>query len=686
MDYWSATNLIKWFFIVIQVTFTLLFIWDAVDNWQTYPSVTSIDIANIDKELFPAVTVCYPNTWKWPGILKLLSKWDKSNFTQGYLGYQDIFFKLGWKRAKVFEADYPVYPFDDMNQRICTLVNGILKSPEGQKQGRFLLNMLGQLHLNNDNFSYTKVAQIKEFDKSWDMSKRWQENKSLVFDDIKSEICQLEYLDCSYYDNVCQSHPGPITYDVMIWSTNFWSSLNALWAFSTFWAPRTLLHIALHNYQHYALFWLNKNISKGYPMHAFDIWHYLKGKYVHPEENMVKAAELVLFLNEFCTEVTKYKCNFMNINQTEMENYLNLIDQPKAHGDDVEDFVLIPFCSFGSDPLKACSSFQKSKVVFQDDTCFTYEHPNEITYKEAKFQFLLNMRENMPHDDKPLSLKVLLHEQGTIPDVLEIDSASQEIYAENDFTKIGITIDSNEVTGTFESMPFEKRNCYLTDEVPNYSRMDCLTRHIFQEAWNVCHCTPWTMGELINDTADYCNITGAICFRKISLETQENIGEGTCPKMCTFKQYKMQTPDHVRFDAFEYGQEYIDYLIENPRKQLFGELQKSTDINDPTFHEKDRYIRENGQAFSMVQFFFHDPQMTVITKDAKVTLADMVSNIGGTIGIFLGLSMLSVLEILIEFSKFIKRKFPDWMKRSKLCKCKKKPKSKADNGDGIKEV
>ena len=126
-------------------------------------------------------------------------------------------------------------------------------------------------------------------------------------------------------------------------------------------------------------------------------------------------------------------------------------------------------------------------------------------------------------------------------------------------------------------------------------------------------------------------------------------------------------------------------MIDNPRKQLFGELKNSSNYWDYK-GDKDRYIRENGQAFSMVQFFFHDPQMTVITKDAKVTLADMVSNIGGTIGIFLGLSMLSVMEIMIEFSKFIKRKLPDWMKRSKHCKCKKKSKSKANNADGIKDV
>ena len=66
------------------------------------------------------------------------------------------------------------------------------------------------------------------------------------------------------------------------------------------------------------------------------------------------------------------------INQEEMKSYLHhLMEQPKVHGDDSEDFVLIPFCSFGPEPLKACSEFQKSKVVYQDDTCFTYEHPNE---------------------------------------------------------------------------------------------------------------------------------------------------------------------------------------------------------------------------------------------------------------------------------------------------------------------
>ena len=98
---YSVTNVIKWLFILTQVTFTLIFIWDAVDNWQTYPSVTSIDVANLDQELFPAVTVCYPNTaWKWPGILKLLSNWVKSNKTM-----ENTLFGINSKEVKLGDGN-----------------------------------------------------------------------------------------------------------------------------------------------------------------------------------------------------------------------------------------------------------------------------------------------------------------------------------------------------------------------------------------------------------------------------------------------------------------------------------------------------------------------------------------------------------------------------------------------------
>ena len=61
------------------------------------------------------------------------------------------------------------------------------------------------------------------------------------------------------------------------------------------------------------------------------------------------------------------------------------------------------------------------------------------------------------------------------------------------------------------------------------------------------------------------------------------------------------------------------------------------------------YLKRISQSYSLLQIFFQSPQKTVITKDAKVTETDMVSNIGGTIGIFLGLSTISVLDKIIDW-------------------------------------
>ena len=43
-----------------------------------------------------------------------------------------------------------------------------------------------------------------------------------------------------------------------------------------------------------------------------------------------------------------------------------------------------------------------------------------------------------------------------------------------------------------------------------------------------------------------------------------------------------------------------------------------------------------------------------MTKDAKVTFADKLGNIGGTFGVFLGLSFVGVLDFLILFSNWLK--------------------------------
>ena len=50
---------------------------------------------------------------------------------------------------------------------------------------------------------------------------------------------------------------------------------------------------------------------------------------------------------------------------------------------------------------------------------------------------------------------------------------------------------------------------------------------------------------------------------------------------------------------------------------------------------------------SLVHVNFIDSEATLITKDAKVTFSDQLGTIGGTFGVFLGLSFVGILDFLI---------------------------------------
>ena len=200
--YYSIITLIKVIFTGVQVFLALVFIVDAVDNWQRYPTVTSVEFKKIEKELFPAVTVCYPNTWKWPGIVKVLSKWGQSeekfdiNKKDWYtnvssygsseqIWYQDIFFNIGKKKARSYTNTQVKSENLWSDGFFCTIMNGW--TTKQQKFGRFILNMIEQIQFKNSKLEFRQIISLED---------RWKNKKPMAFESIKSEICQLEHLDC----------------------------------------------------------------------------------------------------------------------------------------------------------------------------------------------------------------------------------------------------------------------------------------------------------------------------------------------------------------------------------------------------------------------------------------------------------------------------------------------------------
>ena len=87
------------------------------------------------------------------------------------------------------------------------------------------------------------------------------------------------------------------------------------------------------------------------------------------------------------------------------------------------------------------------------------------------------------------------------------------------------------------------------------------------------------------------------------------------------------------------------------QNENFERYKSAYDIED--------YVKLSSESYSIVHIFLDKPELTVINKDAKVTLPDMISNIGGTVGIFLGLSALSILDLLISCIQRTKKSFSD---------------------------
>jgi hypothetical protein len=77
---------------------------------------------------------------------------------------------------------------------------------------------------------------------------------------------------------------------------------------------------------------------------------------------------------------------------------------------------------------------------------------------------------------------------------------------------------------------------------------------------------------------------------------------------------------------------------------------------------EDDYYQERYKHLSIVHINFDSPQVAVVTKDAKVSFADKLGNIGGTFGIFLGLSVMGLVDSFIHAYKTILKFF-----KSKCC-------------------
>ena len=153
-----------------------------------------------------------------------------------------------------------------------------------------------------------------------------------------------------------------------------------------------------------------------------------------------------------------------------------------------------------------------------------------------------------------------------------------------------------------------------------------------------------------------CNMSGSICFRKEFQGAQNDTFE--CPPACQFVKYEaqvqMEKPIIDFFPQLKREKDFKQALFDDP--SIMFVKNKFTSLEYGSVTQK-MYLEEALKGFTVIQVYFEDPQVTIITKDAKATVASMIGNIGGTLGIFLGLSTIGIIDQMINMLKALKEYF-----------------------------
>ncbi|TRY76833.1 hypothetical protein TCAL_12995, partial [Tigriopus californicus] len=260
---------------------------------------------------------------------------------------------------------------------------------------------------------------------------------------------------------------------------------------------------------------------------------------------------------------------------------------------------------------------------------------------------------------------------GSMADSSSLSNAFQILMEPGWSTYLGFVASSSvENTDAFMAMDPASRECYGHYEknlkwFDFYSKSNCLLECAWSNAQEHCGCVPWYLKEKI-PKATICEFMGHACFQKIVRERSTNPKTRYRPtEWSNFPQWKQKCEIECLNDC-----EAVHYELKTlsarplrtntkkcPTSGSKGENWLVCDyrnFSDAAVSEQDRtfayklgygkYINSWGtlrSELSFIEVHMIVQTLTRITKTATVTPIDMISNIGGTIGLFSGCSILS---------------------------------------------
>jgi hypothetical protein len=213
--------------------------------------------------------------------------------------------------------------------------------------------------------------------------------------------------------------------------------------------------------------------------------------------------------------------------------------------------------------------------------------------------------------------------------------------------KISATVIAS--TKAFDAMNFNSRQC---DKGITNGEINCISEKIINRAVGNCECQPWYFS---NPKIKTCDTLGMICYEKAFANGTKDMNlKGSCYESCKNVKYNLilleNSPIGKQINTNKYGQEFTNYVFKSERLYPYLGL----DRNSYTIEED--FFNLRLQRMSIIHINFEESKVLTVTKDAKITLPDMIGNIGGTLGVFIGFSFLGLFDTFIDGMQYLQRK------------------------------
>ena len=211
-----------------------------------------------------------------------------------------------------------------------------------------------------------------------------------------------------------------------------------------------------------------------------------------------------------------------------------------------------------------------------------------------------------------------------------------------------------------QKLEYPYNNCFknislLIDSSLNRTVMDYFTKQNWTYTQKECinMCRTLKFNELNNCSCNLNSIEDDVykkCYQSISISTEMK----TCAKnYLNFLDSKLLFYCNkycpLECDTYSY-----DFVLNTQSKTLTGKIIADTSnvgfgFKYPEFNTYDNYSR----TFFGISVYYEELKYTLIKQEPKIELFGLISNIGGTLGLFLGFTFITVLEIFEYITEFI---------------------------------